>query len=113
MEGWMPYAVLAGILILAVAVLYVVSRRRRRGLLREDGYTRGLELWLAGDLNGAVVAMREAISADPSSVDPYLQLGNLLRLTGGSPQPAGRISGGSTARGRPISVPTICRYQRT
>ncbi len=98
MEGWMPYAVLAGILILAVAVLYVVSRRRRRGLLREDGYTRGLELWLAGDLNGAVVAMREAISADPSSVDPYLQLGNLLRLTG-DPRRAAVLHRGLTIRG--------------
>lgn len=81
MEGWIPYAGAAAAAV-AAALLFIYSRRRRIRALREDAYTRGLELWLGGDLDGAVAAMREAIAVNPAAIDPYLQLGNLLRLTG-------------------------------
>ncbi len=64
------------------ASLVFIFRRRRRVVLEEDHYTRGLELWLAGEHQGAVAALRLAIETDPSAIDPYLQLGNLLRVTG-------------------------------
>lgn len=66
----------------AAAALFYIFRRRRRALLEEDHYTRGLELWLAGDRQGAIAAFRLAIEADPGAIDPYLQLGSLLRQTG-------------------------------
>ena len=66
----------------AAGVALALVFRRRRPASSGDGYTRGLELWLAGDLAGARTAFREAIAADPQAVDPYLQLGNLLRRTG-------------------------------
>ena len=71
------------VLVAAVAglALVIVYRRRSRPEVG-DGYTRGLELWLAGDRKGARAAFRAAIQRDPEAVDPYLQLGNLLRLTG-------------------------------
>ncbi len=64
------------------AALFWIFRRRRRVVLGEDHYTRGLELWLAGETHGAVAALRLAIEAEPGSIDPYLQLGNLLRTLG-------------------------------
>jgi lipopolysaccharide biosynthesis regulator YciM len=85
----------AGVLVvLAVVLLY---RRRSRSRLEEDSYTRGLELWLAGDRQGAAEAFRLAVKQDPTAVDPYLQLGNLLRL-GGDPARAAALHRGLTAR---------------
>jgi len=72
-----------GLLVLvgaAIALWFLF--RRRRALVPEDHYTQGLELWLAGDLPAARTALRQAIEVDPGGIDPYLQLGNLLRLTG-------------------------------
>jgi lipopolysaccharide biosynthesis regulator YciM len=67
---------------IAAGVALALVFRRGRPPAPGDGYTRGLELWLAGDVAGARKAFREAIAADPQAVDPYLQLGNLLRQTG-------------------------------
>mgnify|MGYP001100842504 CR=1 FL=1 len=66
----------------AAGALLWIFRRRRRIVLQEDHYTKGLELWLAGELQGAIASLRLAIEAEPASVDPYLQLGNLLRAAG-------------------------------
>jgi lipopolysaccharide biosynthesis regulator YciM len=72
-----------GVLVLAAVVLTVVSLFRRRDRsLPEDHYTRGLELWLAGDLAGAARLLKRAVEGNPDAVDPYLQLGNLLRQQG-------------------------------
>ena len=40
------------------AALVFIYRRRRKVVLEEDNYTRGLELWLAGEHQGAVAALR-------------------------------------------------------
>lgn len=66
----------------AAGILFWVFRRRRKVALGEDHYTKGLELWLGGEHQGAIASLRLAIENDPGGVDPYLQLGNLLRLTG-------------------------------
>lgn len=87
---------LAAGLIVVLAVLMLL-RLRRRQRLEEDSYTRGLELWLAGDRTGAAEAFRAAVKQDPGAVDPYLQLGNLLRL-GGDPARAAALHRGLTAR---------------
>jgi lipopolysaccharide biosynthesis regulator YciM len=87
------------VLVLAAAALaLIIVFRRRRAKVPEDDYTQALEKWLAGDLAGARKALRAAIDHDPSSVDPYLQLGNLLRKQGDA-QRAAVIHRGLTVRG--------------
>ncbi len=81
MNELMPW--LYGVLVVAVAALALwIVFRRRRPMVREDDYTKALELWLAGDLDGSRDRFRLAIDKDPHTIDPYLQLGDLLRQTG-------------------------------
>ena len=47
-----------------------------------DDYLHALELWLEGDEEGAAELLTTVVHDDPSSVAPYLQLGNLLRKRG-------------------------------
>lgn len=68
--------------LLVAAALWLLLRHRFGRGVDEDAYTHGLELWLAGDTAGALTALREAVDREPDAVDPYLQLGNLLRVTG-------------------------------
>jgi lipopolysaccharide biosynthesis regulator YciM len=63
-------------------IFWYFAIHRQRTTVQEDSYTRGLEQWLNGDINEAILSMREAIDNDPSSIDPYLQLANLLRESG-------------------------------
>ena len=80
-SDWTPW--LYGILVVAIVALALwIVFRRRRPLVTEDGYTKALELWLANDLEGARTRFRDAIDKQPDAVDPYLQLGNLLRQMG-------------------------------
>ena len=85
------------VIVIVVAIALLVIFRRRKSVAPEDSYTRGLELWLAGDMDGALTALREAIQQDPDSVDPYHQLGNLLRLAGDA-QRAAVVHRGLTVR---------------
>ncbi len=84
------------VLLVIGALLLLLRRRITRGVT-EDAYTHGLELWLAGDTAGATDALREAVDRDPHAVDPYLQLGNLLRQTG-DPRRAAALHRGLGAR---------------
>jgi lipopolysaccharide assembly protein B len=74
---------LFGIVVLAAtaAGLWVVFVRRdsRRG---GDPYQEALEAWIGGDLESAEKLLRLAVKDNPESVDPFLQLGNLLRTKG-------------------------------
>lgn len=47
-----------------------------------NDYQRALELWIEGDLEEAAVLLRRVVDREPGSVDPFLYLGNLLRLQG-------------------------------
>jgi len=84
------------VLLIAGALFLLLRRRVGRGVT-EDPYTHGLELWLAGDTAGASEALRRAVDREPHAVDPYLQLGNLLRLTG-DPRRAAALHRGLIAR---------------
>ncbi len=70
------------IVAITAIVFWFFSIHRKRSTVQEDSYTRGLEQWLSGDISAAILSMREAIDNDPSSIDPYLQLANLLRESG-------------------------------
>ena len=85
--------------LLAVAVGVAIWFTRRRGRVHqvEDRYSLALEMWLSGDKNGAVSQLRKIIAEDPKAIDPYLQLGNLLRETG-DPRRAAVLHLGLTVR---------------
>jgi lipopolysaccharide biosynthesis regulator YciM len=74
-------AVAVAVVVVAVGSLYLVFRRPPRRP-REDRYSQALELWLAGDRTGAAELLRRLVADDPDAVDPYLQLGILLRELG-------------------------------
>jgi lipopolysaccharide biosynthesis regulator YciM len=63
-----------------VALRQALVRPRTR--LAVDVYEQAIERWLAGDLAGARDLLREVVRRDSARVQPYLQLGILLRLTG-------------------------------
>ncbi len=75
---------LAGLVVVAAVVFYVwhALREPRKTIAPEDRYHHALEVWLDGDLPGATSMLQDLIHDHPASVDPYLQLGTLLRIQG-------------------------------
>ncbi len=79
-----------GVLLLAGIVAYVWHELKDKKVAHspEDRYHHALEAWLAGDLQGATQMLQDLIQDHPGSIDPYLQLGILLRLQGDSERAA-------------------------
>lgn len=74
---------LVGVVVLAavgIGMWRVFPGRSRR--LRRSAYPEALEAWIRGDLDAAEALLRQTVIEDADSVDPFLQLGNLLRLRG-------------------------------
>ena len=97
MTDFLP--VFAGLLVLGAVVFYVWNALRapRKLLAPEDRYHQALEMWLDGDLDGATKMLHDLINDHPASLNPYLQLGNLLRLQG-DPGRAAALHRGLTVR---------------
>lgn len=72
-------AVMAGLWILWA---WTATRARRARSGAESPYARGLNLLIAGDRRGALIAFREAVTEDTTNTDAYLRLGDLLRQAG-------------------------------
>ena len=70
---------------------------RRSPVPARDSYLEALEAWIDGDLSMAENLLRDAVQEDPASVDPFLQLGNLLRIQG-DPERAAVLHRGLTVR---------------
>ncbi len=49
---------------------------------KRDDYLHALELWIEGDLEDAAALLHKVVHDDPQAVEPFLYLGNLLRLQG-------------------------------
>lgn len=96
MTDWLLWGL--GVLVVAVAggVLWSVFRGGR-ATTQEDPYLLALERWIEGDLAEAARLLRQVIEEQPDTVDPYLQLGNLLRLQG-QPGKAAVLHRGLTVR---------------
>ncbi len=74
--------VVAAAVVAAVAFLMWRTFRSGEQRVPEDGYQQALELWISGDRDDAVAMLTQVVKANPSTVDPYLTLGNLLRRRG-------------------------------
>jgi len=72
-----------GLLVLAVAgsVLWRLYGPRTAAPSHSD-YLHALELWIEGDLEEAATLLRKVVQDDAGAVEPFLYLGNLLRLQG-------------------------------
>ncbi len=92
----LPWLIGVPVVLVAGACVWLIFGRGRKPVA-EDAYTRALEMWLAGDLDAAGELLREAIEQDPSSLDPFLQLGNLLRAQN-DPRRAAILHRGLTVR---------------
>ena len=82
MTDFLPWV--SGLIVLVVVVFYVwhAMHEPKTKAAPADRYHHALELWLDGDLDGATEVLHDLIHDHPASIDPYLQLGNLLRLQG-------------------------------
>ncbi len=89
----------AGLIVLVVVVYYVwhAMHEPRVNAAPEDRYHHALEMWLDGDLIGATEMLSDLVHDHPASIDPFLQLGNLLRLQG-DPGRAAVLHRGLTVR---------------
>jgi lipopolysaccharide biosynthesis regulator YciM len=63
----------------------------------QDDYLRALEHWIEGDLDQAATLLDRVVHADPDAVEPFLHLGNLLRIQG-DPERAAVLHRGLTVR---------------
>ncbi len=74
---------LVGLLVLgAVAVVLWRSYGSVSNPSDRNDYQHALELWIEGELEDAAALLHKVVHDDPSAVDPFLHLGNLLRLQG-------------------------------
>lgn len=96
MTDWLPFALGAVAVGAASVVLWSVFRGVRKPD-QQDPYLLALEHWIQGDLPEAAQLLRQVIDQNPDAVDPYLQLGNLLRLQG-QPGKAAVLHRGLTVR---------------
>ena len=81
----MAFVITAAAVIAAGAALWYVGARRtrsRRRELDESPYHLGLDALIAGDRDGAMKHLTQAVRDDPRNVDAYIKLGNILRERG-------------------------------
>lgn len=90
---------IAGLTVLVVVVYYIwhAMSEPKKTTSPEDRYHHALEMWLDGDLKGATEMLHDLVHDHPASIDPYLQLGNLLRQQG-DPGRAAILHRGLTVR---------------
>ena len=75
--------VVVGALVVAGAgiAVYLTFRETKQTPVGDD-YLHALEQWIEGNLNEAASLLHRVVHDDPDSVEPFIQLGNLLRLQG-------------------------------
>ncbi len=77
----LPVAVGGLVLAAAGAAVYLTFREPKQPAGGDD-YLHALEQWIEGNLDEAAALLYRVVHDDPDSVEPFLQLGNLLRLQG-------------------------------
>jgi len=85
--SFLPLAIGVFVLVAAAAAVYLTFRDTKQPTGVND-YLTALEYWIEGDLDQAAALLHQVVHDDPDSVEPFLQLGNLLRLQGDSERAA-------------------------
>ncbi len=80
MTTWILLA--AALVVVLIAGTRVFGRRQRDAVETNPLYIQALEAIAKDDYDTAVIKLRESIRARPSSFDPYLLLGDVLRSRG-------------------------------
>jgi len=89
---------IAGVLVLVAAGFAVyLTFRDTKPPKGSDDYLHALERWIVGDLDEAASLLNKVVHDDPDSIEPFLQLGNLLRIQG-DPERAAVLHRGLTVR---------------
>lgn len=108
LSDFLPW--LLGIFAVAAAagILWYTFRRPEEIRTHEDLYQQALELWVEGEIEEATSLLKKVVQANPSAIEPFLQLGNLLRIQG-DPGRAAVLHRGLTvrpqlAKGQKVSV---------
>lgn len=93
---FLPWLVGAAVVAAAGYVLWRTFSNREPASDRDE-YLLALELWIEGELDDAAALLDKVVHKDPQSVEPFLYLGNLLRLQG-DPERAAVLHRGLTVR---------------
>ncbi|MCK4511141.1 tetratricopeptide repeat protein [bacterium] len=81
----MTFVIIVAAVIAAGAAFWYVGARRARSRgrkLDESPYHLGLDALIAGDRDGAMKLLTQAVRDNPRNVDAYIKLGNILRERG-------------------------------
>ncbi|MBU8869810.1 MAG: hypothetical protein KOO60_02935 [Gemmatimonadales bacterium] len=97
MISLIPWVLGLAVLVASGLGLWAIFRVRSSSS-GDDSYLEALEFWIDSDLVAAEKLLRKAVQEDPDSIDPFLQLGNLLRAQG-DPERAAILHRGLTVRG--------------
>jgi len=71
-----------GLVLAAAGTAVYLTFREPKQAAGGDDYLHALEQWIEGNLDEAAALLYRVVHDDPDSVEPFLQLGNLLRLQG-------------------------------
>lgn len=96
MNSLIPLAVGALVLVAAGIAVYL-SFRETKPQATGDDYSHALEHWIEGNLDEAAALLHKLVHEDPNSLEPFYQLGNLLRIQG-DPERAAVLHRGLTVR---------------
>ena len=97
MSFLLPIAVGILVLIAAGFAVYLTFKDNKPESPGGGNYLHALEHWIEGDLPEASALLHRVVQDDPDAVDPFLQLGNLLRIQG-DPERAAVLHRGLTVR---------------
>jgi lipopolysaccharide biosynthesis regulator YciM len=81
----MTFVIIVAAVVAAGAAFWYVGTRRTRSRgreLDESPYHLGLDALIAGDRDGAMKLLTQAVRDDPRNIDAYIKLGNILRDRG-------------------------------
>jgi lipopolysaccharide biosynthesis regulator YciM len=92
----LPWLVGAVVVAVVLVVLWRNFRQQDTAPQRDD-YLYALELWIEGELEDAAALLHTVVHKDPQAVEPFIHLGNLLRLQG-DPERAAVLHRGLTVR---------------
>lgn len=82
MSDLLPWLLGVFVVLAAAWTIWHTFRRSPEAVAHEELYQQALELWVEGEIQEATALMKQSVQGNPDTVEPFLQLGNLLRIQG-------------------------------